>query len=113
MHPGGEGVYWQNFPWHGQISAALERINDTFRPKGFASAYGRVNEKEDRAMVVQLLMAETARANKLAKHDSFLASKMHQMKIEFDKRTNGRMGLDNNYWEDLAAGIVEEDYWDN
>jgi len=83
-----------------------------YRPAGFASEYGSCNFSEDRAEIAEFLFMQTDDIciEEICKEDPVLAKKVKAYKEDLRRRTNGRMGP--QYWEDLHAGKVNEEYWD-
>ncbi len=80
------------------------------RPSGFPSYYGHCNPNEDQAEVTELLMGgPNKNARELAQADAVLARKIEQVKTYMRRRSNGLM--DDQYWQDLKAGKVDETYW--
>lgn len=80
-----------------------------FHTDGFARLYGRIDLLEDRATVAEMLMTDPEEAYKRGGKDEVLRLKVNHLKADYARRTGGRMG--EQYFEDLAAGRVNEDYW--
>lgn len=79
-----------------------------FGPEGFATPYGTVNPKEDRATVIEYLMTRTGALLDRCSTDKILADKVKFVLKLFERRTNGAMGIE--YFARLAEegpdGIV-------
>lgn len=81
------------------------------RPQGFAERYGTVNADEDQATVAWWLMNKYQDIMNIAQSDSILYAKISLMKKRVKERSGNLMGED--YWNDLANGKVDENYWIN
>lgn len=77
--------------------------------KGFAEYFAPINEDEDQASIATFLMSNIDTVLSLSKTDAVLGAKFTRMINIYNERSKGTMNL--KYFEDLAAGIVDENYW--
>lgn len=76
---------------------------------GYANPYGRVNIKEDRATIGEQLMMNSEALLERANDSFILSDKIRRLKADYKIWSNGRMN--EQFFEDLAAGKVTEGYW--
>lgn len=76
---------------------------------GFARRYGRVDIWEDRATVAELIMSNLGKLEQRTEEDEVLANKTKRITIDLYRWSGGRMN--EQYFEDLKAGKVQEGYW--
>ncbi len=98
LNPGGKSDYLRRgySVWHDPNSTTQQ----TERSSGFANAYGKENEWEDRATVAELLMTNPKEAERLAEEDPVLKAKIEKIKELYKQRSNGKM--DDEYFRNLA-----------
>jgi len=80
------------------------------RPAGFISWYAKCHFLEDLAEISEGLFASIFQTEQICKEDPVVTKKVRMWKDELYRLTNGRIGP--QYWEDLKAGKVNEEYWD-
>jgi hypothetical protein len=79
------------------------------RSRAFAGIYGRKSLLEDRATIAEDLIIDPVRSFKRGEEHRSYKGKLAQIRQDYARRTNGRMG--DQYFEDLAVGVVGEGYW--
>lgn len=79
------------------------------RSRAFANVYGRKSVLEDRATISEDLLTDPVSTYRKGEVNRHYKGKLAQVRADYARRTNGRMG--DQYFEDLAAGVVGEGYW--
>jgi hypothetical protein len=105
----GEVDYSSFWQVHDFLSTFTQDL-DVYHPRGFADHYSMKNADEDEATIMAKLMSHGPEFEESAEKDHILKNKIEKMKEYMYQRTNGRMN--EQYWKDLAAGKVDEKYWD-
>lgn len=76
---------------------------------GFARIYGRMNYEEDQATIAEALMTNTALYRNTVRHDPRFGVKIQMAMFDYWLRSGGL--LNRKFFQDLAAGKVDETYW--
>lgn len=95
------------------IHSIYWKMNATDRNRlpfpGYASPYGRVDAREDRATVQELLMTDPQEASERAMEDPVFYQKLGLVMLDLCRWSNGKMNR--QYFNDLFNGEVQAGYW--
>lgn len=105
--------------WHGVFNCNCDPYNKKYDGTGpFTEVYGQVNIEEDKATFADKLLSPDHHAALLYRisnisdpeEKSILENKIRLIKRDYFNWSNGKM--DDQYWQDLLNGNVDEEYFE-